>query len=91
MDVSRHVLLVQVVQDSVQRMFIFQQRYAHVQRGEHPFSVSLEHGRVDVVPFDVGEVDAGVLGVMEEAAWCGGCIEWVAWCNVGWNRVGTSG
>ena len=46
---------------------------------------------MDYVPFDVGEVDAGVMGVMEEAAWCGGCIEWVAWCNVGWNRLGTSG
>ena len=53
---------------------------------------------MDDVSFDVGEVDAGVLGVMEEAAWCGGCIEWcggciewVAKCNIGWNRVGTSG
>ena len=30
---------------------------------------------MDVVPFDIGEVDAVVLGVVEEAAWCGGCIE----------------
>ena len=35
---------------------------------------------MDDVSFDVGEVDAGVLGVMEEAAWCGGYIEWCGGC-----------